>query len=60
MPIALPVKVRDLWLHKDIGYIDKGQAFGVYLEGNGGSAMFRLSSVSDVTEQPKMNRVVVQ
>jgi len=41
-PLQFPVTVEDLWTHQNIGVINKGEAFPVAIDGNGGSAMFRL------------------
>jgi hypothetical protein len=46
MPLSFPVSVRDLWGHQDIGIIQKDQPFGVLLEANGGSAVFRLRQIN--------------
>jgi len=45
-PLQFPVSVKDLWTKAFIGVLQKGQAFPFQLEGNGGSAVFQLKTVS--------------
>jgi len=45
MPLSFPVTVRDLWEHQNIGIIQQDQPFSVFLDANGGSAVFRLREI---------------
>jgi len=48
-PLQFPVQVQDLWTHKNVGIINKNEAFPIALDGNGGSAIFRLKEIKPPT-----------